>query len=61
MQNFKHGVRKLKHGEWDKMEREFYEKAELSEQNHLELINYCNDNKIQFYQVYLVSMMLSYY
>lgn len=42
-------VERLKHGEWDKDgRREIYEKAELSEQNHLELINYCNDNEIKF-------------
>ena len=37
-------VDRLKPGSWDKDgRREIYEKAELSKQNHIELIDYCNE------------------
>ena len=42
-------VSRLKPGSWDKDgRREIYEKAELSEQDHTELINYCNKIGITF-------------
>lgn len=42
-------VERLKQGVWDKDgRREIYEKAELSEDNHIELINYCKTLKIKF-------------
>ena len=42
-------VERLKPGEWDvDGRREIYEKAELSLDQHLELQQYCNENKIEF-------------
>jgi len=42
-------VERLKQGVWDKDgRREIYEKAELSEDNHIELINHCKTSKIKF-------------
>ena len=40
-------VSRLKPGIWDEDgRREIYEKAELSKENHIELINYCDENKM---------------
>jgi len=40
---------RLKNGSWDDDgRREIYEKAELSEENHIELINYCEESNILF-------------
>ena len=42
-------VERLKPGSWDTDgRRQIYEKAELSESNHIELINHCKNNKIKF-------------
>jgi sialic acid synthase SpsE len=42
-------VDRLKSGSWDEDgRREIYEKAELSRENHIELIQYCNDIGIKF-------------
>jgi sialic acid synthase SpsE len=42
-------VSRLKPGIWDEDgRREIYEKAELSKENHIELINYCDENNIKF-------------
>jgi len=42
-------VSRLKPGEWDNDgRREIYEKAELTEEKHIELINYCNESNIKF-------------
>jgi len=42
-------VSRLKPGEWDNDgRREIYEKAELTKERHIELINYCNENNIKF-------------
>lgn len=42
-------VNRLKPGEWDNDgRREIYEKAELTKEQHIELISYCNENKIEF-------------
>jgi sialic acid synthase SpsE len=54
-------VSRLKSGSWDDDgRRQIYEKAELSEQDHIELINYCNKLVLNFYQVYLVFQMQNY-
>lgn len=40
---------RLKNGSWDEDgRRQIYEKAELSKENHIELINFCNTEKIEF-------------
>ena len=42
-------VGRLKQGSWDKDgRREIYEKAELTKEDHIELIQYCNDIGIKF-------------
>jgi len=42
-------VSRLKPGSWDNDgRREIYEKAELSKENHIDLISFCNQNKINF-------------
>jgi N,N'-diacetyllegionaminate synthase len=42
-------VNRLKPGEWDRDgRRDIYKKAELTEERHLELINYCNKIGIEF-------------
>jgi N,N'-diacetyllegionaminate synthase len=42
-------VNRLKSGSWDKDgRRQIYEKAELTKENHVELINYCNEIGIIF-------------
>ena len=42
-------VERLGPGSWDTDgRRQIYEKAELSESKHIELINHCNKNKINF-------------
>jgi sialic acid synthase SpsE len=42
-------VKRLKSGAWDQDgRRQIYEKAELSDQQHLELMKICNDNGIRF-------------
>lgn len=42
-------VSRLKPGEWDlDGRRQIYEKAELTKENHIELINYCNEVGIEF-------------
>jgi len=42
-------VSRLKSGSWDQDgRRQIYEQAELSEQDHIELINYCNEIGIKF-------------
>ena len=42
-------VNRLKPGSWDNDgRRQIYEKAELSRENHIELINYCNKIGIKF-------------
>ena len=42
-------VNRLKPGSWDDDgRRQIYEKAELSKENHIELINYCNEIGIKF-------------
>ena len=42
-------VDRLKSGSWDKDgRREIYEKAELSKEDHIELITYCNEIGIIF-------------
>jgi len=42
-------VSRLKPGEWDvDGRREIYEKAELTKERHIELINYCNEVGIKF-------------
>ncbi len=42
-------VDRLKEGSWDEDgRRQIYEKAELTEENHIELINYCNEIGITF-------------
>jgi len=42
-------VDRLKQGSWDEDgRREIYEKAELTKEDHIELINYCNDIGIKF-------------
>lgn len=42
-------VERLKPGVWDKDgRREIYEKAELTKERHIELINYCNEVGIKF-------------
>jgi len=42
-------VSRLKPGSWDEDgRRQIYEKAELSKENHIELINYCNNIGINF-------------
>ena len=42
-------VSRLKSGSWDKDgRREIYEKAELSKEDHIELINYCKEIGIKF-------------
>ena len=42
-------VGRLKQGSWDKDgRREIYEKAELTKEDHIELINYCNGIGIKF-------------
>ena len=42
-------VDRLKPGSWDEDgRREIYEKAELSKEDHIELINYCNEIGIKF-------------
>lgn len=42
-------VQRLKPGPWDKDgRREIYEKAELSKENHVELIKFCEENNIKF-------------
>lgn len=42
-------VNRLKPGSWDKDgRRQIYEKAELSKQDHIDLINYCNSIGIKF-------------
>jgi len=42
-------VNRLKSGSWDEDgRRQIYEKAELSKQDHIELIEYCNQIGIKF-------------
>ena len=48
MLNFKLGGQKAKNGAWDSDGRREYKKAELSEENHRELIEHCNSIGIKF-------------
>ncbi len=42
-------VNRLKSGSWDEDgRRQIYEKAQLSEQDHIDLINYCNTIGLKF-------------
>ena len=49
MQNFKHGLQRFNQGPWHKDNRiNLYKKAELSENDHYELYEFCKKNKIIF-------------
>ena len=48
-------VDRLKPGSWDEDgRRQIYEKAELTKENHIELINYCKEISISFIIIYFI-------